>query len=131
MDRLDDVATFELRSDGLAPVSVLVTQTDTTPDPNSVTLTFNAITDSSGAIGMTVAAAAGVSYTLEASVDFVSWTPVDTKVAADASNIYDQRHRRSISILSRSPLVRMAGDGGSQECSESRIFCVHAYIFTK
>jgi hypothetical protein len=84
-DRLDDVATFELRSDGLAPVSMLVTQTDTTPDPNSVTLTFNAITDSSGAIGMTVAAAAGVSYTLETSDDFVNWTPIDTKVATGAT----------------------------------------------
>jgi hypothetical protein len=84
-DRVNDVATYECRADGLASVAVTITQTDTTPDPNSVALTFSAITDSSGNIGMTIEAVAGVSYTLETSTDFVNWTDVDTKIATGAT----------------------------------------------
>jgi hypothetical protein len=82
---VNDVATYECRADGLASVAVAITQTDTTPDPNSVPLTFSAITDTSGNIGMTIEAVAGVSYTLETSTDFVNWTDVDTKIATGAT----------------------------------------------
>jgi hypothetical protein len=84
-DQANAVATYECRSDGLASVSVTITQTDTTPDPNSVPLTFEMITDASGNVGMTVAAVVGVSYTLETSTDFVNWTDVETKVAGGAT----------------------------------------------
>jgi hypothetical protein len=80
-DRTDAIATFEIRSDGLPTVSVLVTQTDTTPDPNNTPLTFDSINDSAGTIGMSANAVIGVSYTLQTSVDFQNWTDVETKIA--------------------------------------------------
>jgi hypothetical protein len=80
-DRIDAIATFEVQSDGLATVSVLVTQADTTPDPNSVPLTFESVTDASGNVSMSASAVAGVSYTLQTSSDFVNWTDVETKIA--------------------------------------------------
>ncbi|HEY6227087.1 MAG TPA: hypothetical protein VI282_08200, partial [Verrucomicrobiae bacterium] len=84
-DRVDAIATFEVQSDGLATFSVLVTQTDTTPDPNSVPLTFESVTDASGNVSMTASSVAGVSYTLQASADFVNWTDVETKVAGSGT----------------------------------------------
>jgi hypothetical protein len=84
-DRVDDVATFEVRSEGLATVSMLVTQTDTTPDPNATPLAFENITDSAGNVGMSANAVAGLSYTLQTSADFVNWTDLETKVAESAT----------------------------------------------
>jgi len=80
-DRIDAIATFEIRSDGLPTVSVFATQTDTTPDPNETPLTFESINDSAGAIGMSANAVIGVSYTLQTSADFLNWTDVETKTA--------------------------------------------------
>src|SRR5205814_10555192 len=80
-DRVDAIATFEVRSDGLATVSELVTQTDTTPDPNTVPLTFERVTDAAGNVSLSANAVAGVSYILQTSADFVNWTDVETKVA--------------------------------------------------
>jgi hypothetical protein len=84
-DRLDAVATFEVRSDGLGTISVVVTQTDTTPDPDATPLTFDRITDAAGNVGLTVRSVAGVSYTLQTTTDFVSWNDVETKTAAGAT----------------------------------------------
>jgi hypothetical protein len=84
-DRADAVATFEIRSDGLASESILVTQTDTTPDPNAVPLTIDGITDTAGSLGMSIDAVVGISYTLQTTTDFVTWTDVETKVAASAT----------------------------------------------
>jgi hypothetical protein len=84
-DRTDAIATFEVRSDGLATVSVLVTQTDTTPDPNNTPLTFESINDSAGSIRMSANATIGVSYTLQTSAGFENWNDVETKIATDTT----------------------------------------------
>lgn len=82
-DRANASATIELRSEGLASVSVLLTQTDTTPDPNETPVTITSITDVAGTIGLSVTAVPGAAYTLQTSTDFQTWTDVQTKTAAD------------------------------------------------
>lgn len=80
-DHIDASATFECRSEGLTTVSLLITQTDTTPDPNGTPLAFESINDSAGKVGMSATAVIGVSYTLQTSTDFVNWIDVETKLA--------------------------------------------------